>query len=130
MKILKISLILIFGGAFLFYYYRFNPASENELFLSCPSKTIFGLNCPGCGSQRMVHSLLHLDFKSAFSYNPLLFVSLPFVVIIVFKFISNLLFDTQYRIKLLYKNWFIFSLFALLTVYTIVRNLTFWPYIK
>lgn len=33
-----------------------------------------GLRCPGCGTTRMLLSLLHLDFPAAFSYNPVVFV--------------------------------------------------------
>lgn len=40
--------------------------------LRCPSLAVFGLFCPGCGSQRAVHSLLHGEFGAAVAYNPLL----------------------------------------------------------
>ena len=33
-----------------------------------------GLRCPGCGTTRMLLSLLRLDFSAAFSYNPAVFV--------------------------------------------------------
>lgn len=130
MKLLKISLISLFGGAFLFYYYRFDPSDKEELFLSCPSKTFFHLNCPGCGSQRMIHSLLHFEFGQAFSYNPLLFISLPLVAVLCFQFVSNAFFGTCYRIGLLYKNWFVYSLFGVFIVYMIVRNMPFWPFVS
>lgn len=130
MKLLKLSLISLLGGAFLFYYYRYDPSDKDELFLSCPSKTFFNLSCPGCGSQRMIHSLLHFEFKEAFSYNPLLFISLPLVALLGFQFISNLFFDTKYRIGLLYKNWFVYSLFGIFIIYMIVRNMSFWPFVS
>lgn len=40
--------------------------------LRCPSFALLGIFCPGCGSQRAVHSLLHGEFGAAFAYNPLL----------------------------------------------------------
>lgn len=130
MKFLKISLISIVVGAFLYYYYNFSPVTESSKFLSCPSKMIFGLNCPGCGSQRMIHSLLHFRFSEAFGYNPLLFLVLPFVLILTFQFVSNTFFNTNYRIKLLYNNKFVWSLFAVLLVYMVLRNMDFWPFVK
>ncbi|MDO4684936.1 MAG: DUF2752 domain-containing protein [Corynebacterium sp.] len=35
----------------------------------CPTKAIFGINCPGCGSARMIYSLTHLDIPAAVHYN-------------------------------------------------------------
>lgn len=46
----------------------------------CPVKTLTGFDCPGCGSQRMFHSLLHGDLRSAWSYNPFVFLMVPVVV--------------------------------------------------
>lgn len=43
---------------------------------------ISGLKCPGCGSQRAVHSLLNFDFLQAFRYNALLVVSVPLVLVL------------------------------------------------
>ena len=38
-----------------------------------------GLLCPGCGALRAMHQLLHGHLVTAFRFNPLLIVSLPFV---------------------------------------------------
>jgi hypothetical protein len=35
----------------------------------CPTKALLGIDCPGCGSLRMVYSLLHGDVLSAVRYN-------------------------------------------------------------
>lgn len=125
---LILSLILLFGGAFLFYYFNYNPSVDSANFISCPSKAILGLNCPGCGSQRMIHNLLHLNFGQAFRYNPLLFISLPFIIILVIQFGMNLFFGTKYRTKLFYNNKFVWFLFGIIMLYGILRNLPFWPF--
>ena len=44
-----------------------------------------GLKCPGCGSQRAVHALLHADFAAAWGYNALLVVSVPVVALMVYS---------------------------------------------
>ena len=59
---------IILIGALLMIYYWFDP-SEIELFPKCPFYMLTGLKCPGCGSQRAIHSLLHLDFIGAIRYN-------------------------------------------------------------
>lgn len=38
-----------------------------------------GLLCPGCGSLRALHQLLHGNFATALRFNPLLFVTLLLV---------------------------------------------------
>ena len=39
-----------------------------------------GLLCPGCGALRATHQLLHGHLAAAFHFNPMLVVSLPFLV--------------------------------------------------
>ncbi|MCG3752451.1 MULTISPECIES: DUF2752 domain-containing protein [unclassified Amycolatopsis] len=35
----------------------------------CPTKLLFGIDCPGCGGLRMAYSVLHGDFSAALHYN-------------------------------------------------------------
>ena len=41
-----------------------------------------GLKCPGCGSQRMLHALLHGDIAAAWRFNALLFLLVPFLIVL------------------------------------------------
>lgn len=43
----------------------------------CLLKTITGYDCPGCGFQRALSSILHGDWTSAWHYNPFLFFAIP-----------------------------------------------------
>jgi len=61
-------------------YYNFNP-SHYHFFPSCAFKQITGLQCPGCGGQRAIYSLLHFQFQEAFQFNSLLVASLPYLSI-------------------------------------------------
>lgn len=63
-------------------YYIFNPI-DSQIFPKCPFLLLTGLKCPGCGSQRAIHSLLHLDFIKALHCNILLVLSLPVIVILL-----------------------------------------------
>lgn len=38
----------------------------------CLYHSMTGRLCPGCGGTRAMISIMHLDFKSAFNYNPVL----------------------------------------------------------
>lgn len=69
----------IAAGIILALYFAFDPGSE--LFApKCPLLMATGLKCPGCGSQRMLHALLHGDIAAAWRYNALLFLFVPFLI--------------------------------------------------
>ena len=57
----------------------FDPA-QYGIFPSCPFRWLTGWKCPGCGSQRALHHLLHFEWGQAFWHNPLLVVSLPYIL--------------------------------------------------
>lgn len=59
--------------------YSFNP-EISKFFPPCLFHYLTGFDCPGCGSQRAIHYLLHLQIKEAFFRNPLLVISIPYLV--------------------------------------------------
>lgn len=70
------------GVAAVAIYGLFDPA-VHSFFPKCPFLMLTGgLRCPGCGSQRAIHSLLHLQFKEAFLFNPLVIISIPFLILL------------------------------------------------
>jgi hypothetical protein len=72
---LTLAIIIIpAGGAVLFF---FNP-SQFGFYPFCLFHRTTGLLCPGCGSLRALHQLLHGHLAAAFRFNPLLVLSLPF----------------------------------------------------
>lgn len=52
--------------------------------LSCPFKSNFGIDCPGCGLQRSVLALLRGNFIDSFKLYP---ATLPLIFIVIFTFI-------------------------------------------
>lgn len=46
-----------------------DPTTPGGVIPVCPTKALFGIDCPGCGSTRMLYSLLHLDLVDALRYN-------------------------------------------------------------
>src|SRR5213075_707776 len=65
-------------SVFLFF---FNPSSPaNQFFPKCPFRLATGWQCPGCGSTRAFYQLLHLHPVAAFKLNPLLVLTLPFII--------------------------------------------------
>lgn len=64
---------LALGGTILFC---FDPSSY-PFYPICFFHQATGLLCPGCGSLRAMHQLLHGHVSAAFHFNPLLVLSLP-----------------------------------------------------
>ena len=58
-------------------YYFFNPTVSN-FFPKCPFYIMTGLFCPGCGSQRAVHDMMHLNIFEAINHNALMFFTFTF----------------------------------------------------
>lgn len=64
--------------------YSYNPVTSG-LFPPCPFYWLTHLHCPGCGSTRALHNLLHGDVVTAFDMNPLLVLSIPFVALLTLR---------------------------------------------
>lgn len=48
----------------------------------CPTRALFGLDCPGCGALRGTHDLITGNLAGALDHNVLLIVFLPFAVVL------------------------------------------------
>ena len=111
---------IILIGALLMIYYWFDP-SEVELFPKCPFYMLTGLKCPGCGSQRAIHSLLHLDFIGAIRYNLLLVLFMPFISVLSYaEFMKTKHPDFYVRI---HSVSIILSVLFIVILWWIVRNI-------
>jgi len=101
------------AGAFVLY--RFDPAVVH-FYPPCVFHALTGLRCPGCGSTRALHHLLHGDVAGAFRLNPMLFLVAPFAATsaISRRFVTSPI-----------VAW---SAVAVTITWWIVRNLPFWPW--
>ena len=68
-------LAVILGACFLFF---FNPATT-RCYPRCPFYALTGLQCPGCGTLRGLHALMHLRIVDAWQFNPAMIVSIPVI---------------------------------------------------
>lgn len=53
----------------------------------CPFKILTGLQCPGCGTQRMAHALLHGHIAEAISYNYFMALAGPYILAFVVEWL-------------------------------------------
>ncbi len=69
----------LLAGA-LVYIGLVDPHNPDSVFPVCPFRLLTGWNCPGCGTLRMIHDVLHGDLAAAVNDNVLLLVGLPVLV--------------------------------------------------
>ncbi|MEW7281104.1 DUF2752 domain-containing protein [Aquimarina sp. 2201CG1-2-11] len=74
MKIKHIGIGIVFVIILCLYYF-YNPTIEG-IFPKCPFYSVTGLYCPGCGSQRALHQLLHFNLLETINYNALYVIGL------------------------------------------------------
>ncbi len=117
--ILVFILLIIIGATVL---YVFNP-EQDGFFPPCPFRYLTGFDCPGCGSQRALHYLLHFEIKEAFLRNPLLVVSIPYLVVgFYFEYLGGKQKYPKTR-KFLFGRNAILIIICIITLYWIGRNI-------
>jgi len=104
----------------------FIDPEQNPLIPRCPFRAVTGLECPGCGTARGVHELLHGRPMSAFMLNPLLVLYAPFLVR---GFLSSVALVTTGRAlpPLEIDARWIWLLLAVTLAFWMVRNTPLWP---
>lgn len=107
------ALVLMLAGAWVLYTF---PPATTPFYPKCLFKQATGLDCPGCGTTRALHALLHGRVGEAFRFNPMLFalmlvggVSLPSYV-------------RGQTPRFLYTRWFGWGSFVVVTGWWVVRN--------
>ena len=93
----------------------FDPHTTG-FFPPCPFRWAFGFYCPGCGSTRALHLLLHGRFLEALSRNPLMVCSLPLLVAMTI------------RPSLTRPKWVPWCALCILVAYGILRNIPYPPF--
>jgi hypothetical protein len=104
-----------------------NPTVPGGIIPVCPTKALLGIDCPGCGSMRMVYSVLHLDVPSALHYNAVGFVA---VVMLVWAFGAWTYGRVVGRrvISWQHLRWSAPTVLAVTLAWFVVRNLGFGPF--
>jgi len=103
------------AGVCLAALYLANPG-RSPLFPPCPFHKFTGLYCPGCGSLRALHHLLHGDVAGAMAMNALMVLSLP----VLGAFLV--------RPAWTRKPWIAYAVLIVIIVYWIARNIPGAPF--
>lgn len=100
-------------------YFYWSP-EENIFFPRCPFKWITGWDCPGCGSQRAFHALLHGHPWQALKYNFFMIIGLPYLLLSLVA--------TQLRTPA--ARWISFNLFSTRAVLIYIGAWTIWGIVR
>ncbi len=71
-----ISILLVLATIL---FYVFDP-NEMAIFPQCPFLLTTGYKCPGCGTQRALHDLLHLRLWEALKNNMFIVFAIPYIL--------------------------------------------------
>lgn len=119
MKLTTGRIVLVVLAAVILVYSIFDPAGF-EWMPQCVFHRLTGLECPGCGAQRMAHALLHGDIASAWRYNAFLLILIPLLAFMIWLEIYRLRYPRLYA--QFYSSATIYTLSALIFGWFVVRN--------
>lgn len=113
--------ILAAGVAVL--YFVIDPATSRFM-PKCLFKVVTGMDCPGCGSQRMLHSLLRGDLGEAWHYNALFVALIPVLIFLLVVETGREKWPKFYLS--VFRPWLSIAFGVLLAVWWIARNIFLW----
>jgi hypothetical protein len=105
-----------------------NPTEPGGLIPVCPTKALLGIDCPGCGSMRMIYSLLHLDIASAVRFNALGVVAVLLLLWAYGAWVVGKLAGRR-MVSWQHLRWSAPVAVAVTVVWFVVRNLNFGPFV-
>jgi len=104
---------------------RIDPNMPGNPLPPCVLYSLTGIYCPGCGSTRCLHALVHFDLPQAFSMNPLLVLSLVPITLLALQIAHLLPARLQGLAEFFAKPlpWAV-----VLISYALLRNLPWYPF--
>ena len=117
--------LLLAGAAYLFV---FEPG-KSGFFPACPFRLLTGFTCPGCGTTRAMHQILHGHFAAAFMLNPLLLLAIPFLLFALLRYSVIVMRGGVPRPNALPAP-VIYALFVVIVSFWIFRNTPFYPFVS
>ncbi len=100
-------------------YYYFDPV-EARWMPRCLWKVATGTDCPGCGSQRMAHALVHGDILGAWHANAFALCMIPLIGLLLVLELNREKYPKLYR--KVHAPWVIWTLAAAVLIWWILRN--------
>lgn len=105
-----------------------DPTTPGGPFPVCPTKLLLGIDCPACGTLRMLYSLLHGDLLAAVKFNALTLAALVISALAYLAWTYGRLVGRRVWRWPDYR-WAAPVLLLLVSVWFVVRNLPFGPFL-
>ena len=123
--VIAIWSVLMAGAVYLFV---FEPGKTGH-FPVCLFRFLTGYQCPGCGSTRAMHQLLHGHVVAAFMLNPLFLLAIPFLLYALLRYSVIVMRGGVPRHNTLSPS-FIYGLFFVVLSFWIFRNTPYYPFVS
>src|SRR5690554_6099106 len=127
-KIIVIAIGVVFIAIIFVYFYLFSPHKNEAFFPFCMFKHATGLDCVGCGGQRAVHDLLHLNFRSALDHNALFVLSIPLISYYIVNATRRYIYDISEPFNFWYSRRFGILFILIVLSFFILRNIPIEPF--
>lgn len=118
-RLLVAAAIASAAAVFACVLFFFDPMTS-AFYPRCPSKLLTGYDCPGCGTTRALHALVHLDFGAALRYNAALFVLGPLLLLYAAAVFTAP--DSALQ-RFLRRPVLAWSIVAFIILWTVLRNI-------
>jgi hypothetical protein len=93
----------------------------------CPTKALLGIDCPGCGSLRMLYSLLHGNLTAAARFNALGLVAAVLLVWAYLAWTYGRVTGRRIR-SWQHQRWSAMVALSLVVIWFVVRNIPIAPF--
>ncbi len=126
---LTIALVVWLGIAIGSLLLLFINPTATRLFPTCPFRALTGLQCPGCGSTRACYQLIHLHPIAAFKLNPLMMLTLPFILYGLVGFTKSAITGKPQR-RIIIPSKYLWAWLVLLIFFWVFRNTPWYPFVS
>jgi hypothetical protein len=104
-----------------------DPTTPGGFLPMCPTKALLGLDCPGCGSMRMIYSVLHGDLLEALKFNALALVGVVLLVSAYLAWTYGRIVGRRV-VSWQHHRWAAVVTLVLVSAWFVLRNLPFAPF--
>ena len=124
MKKITFLSILATCAAIVSMLFFVDPARVS-VYPTCPFHQLTGLDCPGCGSTRAAHALLHGRLVEALHFNALFVLSLPLFAWFGLRFLQS---GIKGKPPLVIEPFWAWIYLAVWAAFGVLRNLPIQPF--
>ena len=111
---------LVGGLAVTGYVFLVDP-SRGGAYPRCPSRVLFGIDCPACGGLRGTHDLLHGHVRQALDHNLLLPAYLAVIAVVAGIYLLPLVGRPARALRP--PRWLVVAAVVVVVAFTVARNL-------